>query len=163
ERAKQAVQASPAGHLLRDAPASEAQQGYLWFENEDGSGAPVAAKMLGEQLNRRQVGLIVLSACQSAMVGGEDPMGSVAARLIDAGVRAVVAMTDSVLVDTTRALFGHFYRELARGEAIGAALDNARAQLYAEPKRGERQRAGRRITLTLQDWFLPALYQAGVD
>jgi hypothetical protein len=119
--------------------------------------------LLADLLHRKQVGLIVLSACQSATVGGEDPMGSVAARLIHAGLPSVLAMTHSVLVDTTRALFGHFYRELARGWSIGTALDNARSQLYAQPARGERQRAERRITLMLQDWFLPALYQAGAD
>jgi hypothetical protein len=79
------------------------------------------------------------------------------------GLPSVLAMTHSVLVETTRALFGHFYRELARGESIGAALDNARSQLYFQPERGERHRAERRITLTLQDWFLPALYQGGDD
>ena len=68
-------------------------------------------------------------------------------------------MTHSVLVDTTPTLFRHFYRELARG----AALDNARRQLYAQPARGERQRAQHQITLKLQDWFLPALYQTGTD
>jgi hypothetical protein len=108
ERARQAALASPASDVLRDAPAAEAQQGYLLFENNDGSGAPVAAAMLGDLLHRKQVGLMVLSACQSARVGGEDPMGSVAARLIHAGLPSVLAMTHSVLVDTTRALFRHF-------------------------------------------------------
>jgi tetratricopeptide (TPR) repeat protein len=163
ERAKQAALVPGAGDLLRDSPIAEAQQGYLWFENEDGSGAPIGADALGDLLHREQVGLIVLSACQSAMIGDEDPMGSVAARLIHAGLPSVLAMTHSVLVDTTRALFSHFYRELACGRAIGGALDNARLQLYAQPARGERQRATHRVTLKLQDWFLPALYQAGAD
>jgi CHAT domain-containing protein len=136
ERARQAALASPVSAVLRDAPAAEAQQGYLLFEKDDGSGASVAAAMLGDLLNHKQVGLMVLSACQSATVGGEDPMGSVAARLIHAGLPSVLAMTHSVLVDTTRALFGHFYRELARGESIGAALDNARSQLYARAANG---------------------------
>jgi tetratricopeptide (TPR) repeat protein len=114
-------------------------------------------------LHRKKVGLTVLSACQSATVGGEDPMGSVAARLTHAGLPSVLAMTHSVLVTTTRALFGYFYRELARGETIGTALDNARTQLYARPERGVRQRAEGQIGLNLQDWFLPALYQPGVD
>ena len=133
------------------------------FEKVDGTSAPTAAGMLADLLHRKKVGLIVLSACQSATVGGEDPMGSVAARLTHAGLPSILAMTHSVLVDTTRALSGHFYRELARGETVGAALDNARAQLYAQPERSARQRAEGRIALSLQDWFLPALYQPGVD
>ena len=33
-------------------------------------------------------------------------------------------MTHSVLVDTTRALFGRLYRELGRGRPLGTALEN---------------------------------------
>ena len=97
------------------------------------------------------------------MVSGEDALGSVAPRLIRAGIPSVLAMTQSVLVATTRALCGHFYRELAGGEAIGAALDAARTQLLRTPKRGERQRPAERLRWNLQDWFVPALYQAGAD
>ncbi len=141
--------------------------------------------MLGDMLNRQKVGLIVLSACQSAMVGSgwsngsqasdgdeadgaaegktdtEAAMGSVAARLTHGGIPAVLAMTHSVLVTTTQQLFGQFYQNLARGQGMGAALDNARRHLYMNKERGERQRGQERIVLKLQDWFLPALYQAG--
>jgi hypothetical protein len=111
ERAKQAASAAGANHLLKDAVGSQAQQGYLLFEKADGTSAPIAAGMLADVLHRKKVGLTVLSACQSATVGGEDPMGSVAARLTHAGLPSVLAMTHSVLVDTARALFGHFYRD----------------------------------------------------
>ncbi len=50
-----------------------------------------------------------------------------------------------------------------RGEGIGEALDNARRNLYMNQDRGERQRDKERITLQVQDWFLPALYQSGND
>jgi hypothetical protein len=140
QRLKQDAAAAGGSHGLKDAVSSEVRQGYLLFEQPDGTSAPISAGMLADLLHRKKVGLTVLSACQSAAVGGEDPMGSVAARLTHAGLPSVLAMTHSVLVTTTRALFGHFYRELARGETIGTALDNARAQLYAQPERGVRQR-----------------------
>ena len=159
----QDVTANSGSHGLKDAASAQGHQGYLSFEKPDGTSAPIAAGMLADLLHRKKVGLTVLSACQSATVGGEDPMGSVAARLTHAGLPSVLAMTHSVLVNTTRALFGHLYRELARGETIGTALDNARAQLYLEPERGVRQRAEGQIGLNLQDWFLPALYQPGID
>jgi hypothetical protein len=114
-------------------------------------------------LNRQSVGLIVLSACQSAKVGGDDPLGSVAARLTHAGIPTVLAMTHSVLVATTRALFQTFYEHVGRGKAVAESLDNARRALYLQTERGERQRGAERIVLKLQDWFLPALYQAGRD
>ncbi|MEQ9484057.1 CHAT domain-containing protein [Coleofasciculus sp. F4-SAH-05] len=144
----------------------DSNTGYLLFEDKDGKQALISAETLADMLNRQRVGLIVLSACQSAAMGGEDKddaMGCVAARLTHAGIPAVLAMTHSVLVRTTRQLFATFYQRLVSGEGIGEALDNARRDLYLNRERGERQRGDKRITLKLQDWFLPALYQAGKD
>ncbi len=142
-----------------------AHQGYLLFEDEDEAHSSdlVPASMFGDLLQSKRVGLVILSACQSAMVSGEDALGSVAPRLIRAGIPSVLAMTQSVLVATTRALSRYFYRDLAAGRPIGAALDFARTQLYANPERGEHQRPSGTVQLTLQDWFVPALYQAGTD
>ncbi|MBW4592461.1 MAG: CHAT domain-containing protein [Brasilonema angustatum HA4187-MV1] len=140
--------------------------GYLLFEDKEGKTALITAETLGDMLNRQKVGLIVLSACQSAAMGGEDgedAMGCVAARLTHAGIPAVLAMTHSVLVTTTQQLFAKFYQGLVSGVGMGEALDNARRDLYLNRERGERQRGEERITLKLQDWFLPALYQAGGD
>ena len=165
--------------FTKDGPAAAADTGYLLFEEADGTKALISADTLGDMLNRQKVGLIVLSACQSAMVKGrksaadgndetaetdtEAAMGSVAARLTHAGIPAVLAMTYSVLVATTQQLFGQFYQYLARGQGMGEALDNARRNLYLHQERGERQRGQTRVTLKLQDWFLPALYQSGSD
>ncbi len=137
--------------------------GYLLFEDKKGKQALISAETLGDMLNRQKVGLIVLSACQSAAVAGEDAMGCVAARLTHVGIPTVLAMTYSVLVTTTRQLFGKFYQQLTRGEGVGEALDNARRDLYLNRERGKRQRGDKQITLKLHDWFLPALYQAGRD
>ncbi len=147
----------------RDDGGKALNTGYLLFEDKDGKKALVTSETLGDMLNRQKVGLMVLSACQSAAVGGEDPMGSVAARLTHAGIPSVIAMTYSVLVDTTQKLFGAFYEHLAYSRGIGESLDNARRQLYMHPERGERQRGEDRITLKLYDWFLPTLYQSGRD
>ena len=147
----------------RQAETDAKNVGYLLFEDNEGNEALISAETLGEMLHRKQIGLMALSACQSAKVGGDDPMGSVAARLTHAGIPAVIAMTHSVLVQTTRELFGQFYKELVSGKGIGEALDNARRHLYLHQERGERQRGESRITLKLQDWFLPALYQTGSD
>lgn len=137
--------------------------GYLLFEDKEGKLALISAETLGDMLNRQKVGLIVLSACQSAAMGGEEAMGCVAARLTHAGIPAVLAMTHSVLVISARQLFAKFYQRLVSGEGIGEALDNARRDLYLNRERGERQRGDKRITMKLYDWFLPALYQAGKD
>jgi tetratricopeptide (TPR) repeat protein len=138
--------------------------GYLLFEDAEGGAERVSAEKLGDALNRQQVSLVVLSACQSAMMGrGEDALGCVAAQLTNRGIPAVLAMTYSVLVTTTEQLFGKFYGELAAGQSLGIALANARQDLYFEQKRGLRWRGTEQIELELSDWFLPAWYQAGGD
>jgi len=72
-------------------------------------------------------------------------------------------MTHSVLVPTTRALFGKLYEQLARHRAIGEALDAARFHLHNHPEKYEVQRGPERVPLRLYDWFVPALYQSGAD
>lgn len=136
--------------------------GCLLFEKEDGDGHAVPAKVLGDMLNRKEVGLIVLSACQSATMGSK-AMGSVAARLTHAGIPAVLAMTHSVLVETAHRLFANFYKHLASGKSVGESLDHARRYLYLDAERGKQYQDKTCIKLELSDWFLPALYHAGQD
>lgn len=136
----------------------------------------VSAERLGDLLNQQELGLVVLSACQSSMYGKEEgekteegsegetgAIGSVAARLTQTGVQSVLAMSYSVLVKTTELLFGAFYGELVRGKGIGESLDNARRSLMQNPERGERSRGQERIVMRLEDWFVPTLYQSGSD
>ncbi|MGO9597709.1 MAG: tetratricopeptide repeat protein [Isosphaeraceae bacterium] len=138
--------------------------GYLLFEKADGQPDLVSSEKLGFNLHRRNVPLVILSACQSAAQGdNEEPLGSVAARLTAAGIPAVLAMTHSVLVHTTRALFGEFYAQLAGHRAIGEALDAARLHLLNHPEKYKVQRGPDRVPLRLYDWFVPSLYQAGAD
>jgi tetratricopeptide (TPR) repeat protein len=157
------------GQHLKDkkeeAPAdSPANIGYLLFESPDGKADLVSAEKLGFNLHRREVPLVILSACQTATQGDNDePLGSVAARLTAAGIPAVLAMTHSVLVHTTRALFGKFYEHLARRKAIGESLDLARLHLYSHPEKYEVRRDQKFEPLKLYDWFVPTLYQAGGD
>ncbi|MCI5141699.1 MAG: CHAT domain-containing protein, partial [Candidatus Electrothrix sp. ATG1] len=144
--------------------AAPKHTGYLLFEDEQGKKALVEARLLGELFHRQRVGLVVLSACQSAAMDEDDAMSSVAAWLTHAGIPGVLAMTHSVLVTTAGLLFARFYRSLFRGDPVGKALDDARAALYFDPKRGERLRGtggNQSVTLKLHDWFLPALYQTG--
>lgn len=155
----------PATELLRAADLQPGPNtGYLLFEQADGRADYVPAPLLGAMLHRQRIAMVVLSACQSAMLGDSDePMGSVAVRLMGAGIPSVLAMTHSVLVSTTRQLFAEFYRQLARGQSIGAALDTARRALYRDPRKHLVMRGMERVPLLLHDWFVPALYQAGAD
>jgi len=106
---------------------------------------------------------------QAEQASRNEPMGSVAVRLTAAGIPSVLAMTHTVLVATTRRLFGHFYEHLADGQGIGAALDEARNHLMRQPDKHDilrrDQKTGEIVThrLKLFDWFLPALYQNEQD
>jgi len=174
-----------AGAIVKDTqpksgPQSPPNTGYLLFEKPDGKPDFVSADKLGANLHRHKVALVILSACQSAAVEQEGkeaadsaegdaqaadkrPMGSVAARLTATGIPSVLAMTHSVLVHTTRDLFGEFYKQLARQKGIGEALDDARRYLANHPEKYEVQRGPKRVPLELYDWFVPALYQPGAD
>ncbi|MEM9366222.1 MAG: CHAT domain-containing protein [Planctomycetota bacterium] len=103
--------------------------GFLLFENDEGHKHLVSAADLEDNLFRHEVGLVVLSACQTASMDAEagDPMASVAGKLTHAGIPAILAMTHSVLVRTTETLFGKFYQSLAKGHGIATSLDDARS------------------------------------
>lgn len=162
---KNAKAASAEHGSFREADAGGAPNtGYLLFEDQHRKSALLSAATLGQNLHRKEVGLVILSACQSAAHGdGDEPLGSVAARLTAAGIPAVLAMSHSVLVQTTQALFGEFYQELAKGRSLGLALDKARRYLDNYPEKYELQLGSQTRTLKLHDWFIPALYQSGAD
>src|SRR5579864_3568839 len=74
------------------------EQGKLAFEDAQGKLDLVQAEDLAQILLDSGVRLAVLDACQSAMGSSDNAFSSVATRLIQSGVDAVVAMSASVLV-----------------------------------------------------------------
>jgi tetratricopeptide (TPR) repeat protein/uncharacterized protein YukE len=140
--------------------------GHLLFENPYGGPDLVSADDVGAVLNRSDVRLVVMGACQSAMVGpsagsgqapstgrrGEpvEPSGqanqwsSAAAALLRAGVPLVVGMQVSMPVVAAQAFTRQFYLSLAAGKDVPGAVGDARLPL--------RRRAYGRA------WFIPALY-----
>lgn len=119
----------------------------------------VPAEILAPHLKKAKIALIVLSACQSAKISGEEAFGSVAIGLISNGIPAVLAMSYSVLVETTRQLFRSFYSQLGAGNTVGKALEQARKNLFTVQWRREVVRIDERYQLSLSDWFIPTLYQ----
>ena len=113
---------------------------------------------LGPLLTDYRIPLVVLEACQSAQAeaGGE----SVATELLQRGVASVVAMSHSVLVETSKRFVKAFYGELAQGQRVGQAMLTGQRALHSNPSRGQRYGIGE---LTLADWFVPVLYQEEND
>ena len=119
----------------------------------------VNAQELAAEMRGYGVPLFFLEACQSAQTS-DDPMASVAAKLLEEGVGSVVAMSHSVLVETARRFVEPFYRTLAEGKRVGDAMMAGQATLYGDPYRFKIMGAG---ILELQDWFVPVLYQDEAD
>lgn len=146
---------------------SDVQLGALCFEKPDDASTEaktefVSADRLGQLLATHKVPLVILEACRSATVGQTAVFRSVAPRLIQAGVGSVLSMGHAVHVEAARRLLDRFYRELVLGATIGYSVAQGRTALLASPDRWiEYGPQGR--TVALQDWFLPHLYQRGLD
>lgn len=119
----------------------------------------VDSQKIAEVFKAHRVSLVFLEACQSAK-SEDDPTASVAAKLLDEGVAAVVAMSHSVLVETAKRFVGSFYGELATGSRVGEAMLAGHKALYGDTDRGKVFGAGK---LVMQDWFVPVLYQEEDD
>jgi len=119
----------------------------------------VYAKELAAELRGYGVPLIYLDACQTAQAA-EDPMASVAAKLLEEGIGSVVAMSHAVLVETARRFVEAFYKSLAEGQRVCDAMLAGQAELYSDRYRFKIMGAG---NLELQDWFVPVLYQEKDD
>jgi tetratricopeptide (TPR) repeat protein len=119
----------------------------------------IHAVKLAEVIRDHRIPLVFLEACQSAKTE-EDPTASVAAKLLEEGVTSIVAMSHSVLIETARRFVRAFYRKLAEGKRVGAAMIAGQRELHGDANRGKMLGAGE---LHLQDWFVPVLYQEEQD
>ncbi|MCP4450703.1 MAG: CHAT domain-containing protein, partial [Planctomycetes bacterium] len=75
-------------------------QGSLVFETTEGRPQPIPAETISATFRRHRIPMVVLNACQSAALdeNAEDAFACVAASLIRAGIRSVVAMAYSLYV-----------------------------------------------------------------
>ena len=147
------------GHGVYDRHAG---LGALCFEHEEDSRRPdgmrrhanVLTADLGALLRDHGISLVSLDACQTAQA--ESANESVASALLNAGIGSVVAMSHSVLVETSRRFVEAFYRALSRGERVGSAMLAGQRELKDNAVRGRIFGHGE---FRLQDWFVPVLYQ----
>ncbi len=109
--------------------------GYLYLEDATGQVARVDDATLAK-LNSGHLKLVYLQACESGMrakpVAGEglDPkeisMVGVAARLVESGIPAVVAMQQPVEMDDARRMTMAFYQSLVRDGYVDLAVNAGR-------------------------------------
>ena len=134
-------------------------EGRLVFEDEDGE-PTITAGDLSDLLREHAVPVVVLNACQSAMIDtqAQDPFASVAAALLRSGTRSIVAMAYSLYIRAAQEFLPPFYRALFAKGSVPEAARCGRTELRAHPQRS-------RIApqVKLRDWLVPVVYQQGED
>ncbi len=138
-----------------------APEGLLVFETEEGEPDPITSSTLNKLLLDSDIPSVVLNACQSAMQSQDavDPFASVAAALLRAGTRSVIAMSYSLYVSGAQEFLPAFYSRLFDSGHLQKAVMAGRQRMLEQPKR-----VCARGPFELNDWLLPVIYeQAEVD
>lgn len=109
-------------------------EGALLLESSEGDVVPLSATKFAELFDDVEAPrLVVLNACETALPpGGVDPVRSVAASLVVAGLPAVLAHRASIGDETALILAEELYLRLAQGDPIEAAVTEARRALRLE-------------------------------
>ena len=117
------------GHILYD---DQAQDGRLIFEDEMARGRPVSGEHLGQILRDSYDTRLVILESADTVFDTFNPAGLAAARLIQRGVPATVALPVDLAGDLTMAFLHELYVATVSYEPIGQAVAQARAAMVAE-------------------------------
>jgi YVTN family beta-propeller protein len=121
------------------------QDGLLAFEGERGGVNEISAERLGTLLyNEKGLRLVVLNACEGGRASGTDPYAGMAQTLTRMRVPAVVAMQFEISDKAAIAFARQFYRGIALGHPVDAAITEARMAIYQQVSEVE--------------WATPVLY-----
>lgn len=128
--------------------------GMLVFEDQGGQRELVDQDTLAHLLLGSQVRLAILNACETALASDGDAFASVAAALIRAGLPAVIAHQYPMPDSSAIAFAAEFYRALADGLTVDAAVCEGRKAILSElgPARWEQV-----------DWATPVLFMRAPD
>ncbi|MUG95115.1 CHAT domain-containing protein [Scytonema sp. UIC 10036] len=130
----------------------ENNKGYMALEDTN-----KAAKLLDDEgfanffLGNRSLGLVVLNSCQGAEVSGHQIFAGIAPNLVQRGIPAVVAMQYPILDSTAKLFADEFYRTLALGYPVDAAIQTTRNAISQE------------VGLDKRDFATPVLYMRAKD
>jgi|GEM_PF-5862034 len=122
-------------------------EGTLAFKTKQGNRLWVSGTELAEQLrDRSSLRLVFLNACRTAQAGAVAPYAGVATALLRAGIPAVVAMQFPISDPAALALSRAFYRRIARGDTVDAAVTEGRLAI-------------RRLAPDNAEWGTPVLFE----
>ncbi len=135
------------GHGAFDEPS---QTGGLLFADANGSGQFISADKLSTLLyDHAALRLAFLNSCEGARGGPANLFAGLAQTLAQKGLPAVIAMQYTVSDNAAIDLAASFYRALANGYPVDAALAEARKTLYTKTNRPE--------------WGTPVLFMRAPD
>ncbi len=106
---------------------------------------PISGEGLARELYDEQgIRLVILNSCEGARQDSRDPFSGIASSLIQRGLPAVVAqqfeISDAAAIEFSK----EFYKTLARGESIEAAVSDGRRAIHN--------------TLNNAEWMSPVLF-----
>jgi hypothetical protein len=129
---------------------SDLESGYLELSDERGNGMKVPATDIGRAIARcPQLRLVVINACESASTGTAGVFASTAAKLMNEGIPAVVAMQYEITDPAALAFAAAFYEAIARGAPVDSAVTMARETL--------------KVTLSSLEWATPVLFLSSTE
>jgi formylglycine-generating enzyme required for sulfatase activity len=127
-----------------------AERGELVFEGRDGRARRVPAEDLASLLhNHDSLRLVFLNACEGAKGGLAEPYTGVAQKLVQQGIPAVVAMQVEITDNAALDLAHMFYKALADGYPVDAALTEARIRV--------------KVSGNEHEWGTPVLFSRAPD
>lgn len=122
------------------------EQAYAVLENENKLALPVDERTFREFFaGAPEIRLAVLNACQSATASVTHSLTGLAPRLLEKQLSAVVAMQYPLLDQAALIFAREFYRSLALGLPVDAAISEARKGIFMEMGR------------SVRDWGTPVL------
>ena len=130
--------------------SSELESGYLELSDENGRAKRVPATDIGRAVaSCPALRLVVINACESASTGAAGVFSSTAAKLMNEGVPAVVAMQFEITDPAALAFAASFYEAVARATPVDQAVTLARETL--------------KVTLGSLEWATPVLFLASTE
>ncbi|MEA5593324.1 CHAT domain-containing protein [Rivularia sp. UHCC 0363] len=127
-------------------------KGYIALVDEDGT-----AKLLDDErfanffLGNNHLGLVILNTCKGATVSSNQAMSGTVSNLVRRGIPAVIAMQYTILDSTAKLFADEFYRTLALGYPVDAAIQTTRNAISIK------------VGLDRRDFATPVLYMRAKD
>jgi hypothetical protein len=130
---------------------SQEGAGAVILLDDNHHAAPFSAQKLAINLTARSVRLAVLTACEVGQRDAASAWAGVVTALTHAGIPAVVGMQFRIRDTNALAFSRAFYRALAAGQPIDAAVTDGRFAIFNRGDENER------------DWGVPVLYLRAQD